>query len=46
VDATARRDFWRTLIDYDAFGRTLWKTHVWNTTTGKGAVDETILASS
>lgn len=30
VDSQARADFWRALIDYDAFGRTLWKKNVWD----------------
>lgn len=30
VDADARRAWWRNLIDYDAFGRELWRTRVWD----------------
>lgn len=29
VDSGARRAFWRALAEYDAFGRELWKTRVW-----------------
>lgn len=30
VDSKARADFWRALVDYDAYGRTLWKKNVWD----------------
>ncbi|MEM1025231.1 MAG: hypothetical protein AAGD10_02415 [Myxococcota bacterium] len=30
VDSNARADFWRALVDYDAYGRTLWKKNVWD----------------
>lgn len=46
VDAEGRAAFWRALIDYDAFGRSLWRNHIWHTATGREAVDEEVLASS
>lgn len=30
VDAAGRARFWQALIEYDAFGRTLWKRNVWD----------------
>jgi phenylacetic acid degradation operon negative regulatory protein len=30
VDSKARASFWRALVDYDAYGRTLWKKNVWD----------------
>lgn len=30
VDAEARKAFWEALIAYDAYGRSLWKTNVWD----------------
>jgi phenylacetic acid degradation operon negative regulatory protein len=46
VDAQGRAAFWRALVEYDRFGRTLWKTHVWSTALGREAVDTEVLATS
>lgn len=46
VRADERRRFWRALVDYDRFGRSLWRTHVWSTALGKEAVDEATLTPS
>jgi len=35
VDSQARADFWRALVDYDAYGRTLWKKNVWDRVTAQ-----------
>jgi phenylacetic acid degradation operon negative regulatory protein len=30
VDAEGRRDFWSALVEYDRYGRTLWRSQIWD----------------